>query len=277
MEAILKKAERIFQVKQIGIDFLYRFFSEVYNSLAILLFIALWEVAPRVGWVPQTFISPPSVILSTLLELWQSGILIKHISVSLGRAFMGFMLAAALGIPLGFLLGGWFRLFERIVTPVLRLLSEVNPFSLFPVFILLFGIGEISKISMIFWVCLWPILLNTVTGIKTIDALLIKSARSMGVKGQVLFYKVILPAASPGIFHGLRTSCSVAFFMLIAAEMIGASSGLGWLVWNAQNSYHIPRLFAATVTISALGLSLNYLFGLLERRVLRWKEEAPEY
>lgn len=254
-----------------------RIAATLYGNLSIILFVACWELSTRTGLVPETFVSPPSVVIATLLELLEMGVLLKHVSVSLCRAVLGFVLATVIGIPLGFLLGGWFRLFERIVSPVLRLFSEINPFSLFPVFILLFGIGEISKISMIFWVCMWPILLNTTTGIRNVDRLLIKSARSMGVDGKTLFFKVILPAASPNIFHGLKMSCSVAFFMLIAAEMIGASSGLGWLVWNAQNNYQIPRLFAATVTISALGLTLNYLFGILERRMLNWQENTPEY
>lgn len=251
--------------------------SFLYDSISIITFVALWEIAPRIGWVPQTFISPPSVVLSTLWDLLTSGILIKHIQISMFRALFGFVFAALVGIPLGFFLGGWFHLFERIVTPVLRLLAEVNPFSLFPVFILLFGIGEISKITMIFWVCLWPILLNTITGVKNVDELLIKSARSMGISGKEIFFKVVLPAASPGIFHGLKTSCATAFFMLIAAEMIGASSGLGWLVFNAQSNYQIPKLFATTVTISALGLTLNYLFTKLEHRLISWKESVPEY
>lgn len=247
------------------------------DNLSIIVFLIIWEAAPRLGLVPQTFISPPSVVLSTIWDLVADGVLFIHIKASLLRALFGFTLAAIIGIPLGFFLGGWFRLFERIMTPLLRLLAEVNPFSLFPVFILIFGIGEISKVSMIFWVCLWPILLNTITGVKNVDELLIKSARSMGVNALDMFFKVVLPAASPGIFHGLKTSCGTAFFMLIAAEMIGASSGLGWLVFNAQNNYQIPKLFATTVTISVLGLSLNYLFAELERRIINWKESAPDY
>jgi len=260
-----------------GNNVLRKIGSFLYDSISIIAFVALWEIAPRVGWVPETFISPPSVVLSTLWDLMASGVLITHVKISMFRALFGFVFAALIGIPLGFFLGGWFHLFERIVTPVLRLLAEVNPFSLFPVFILLFGIGEISKVTMIFWVCLWPILLNTITGVKNVDELLIKSARSMGVGGKEMFFKVVLPAASPGIFHGLKTSCATAFFMLIAAEMIGASSGLGWLVFNAQNNYQIPKLFATTVTISALGLTLNYLFTKLEHKLVSWKESTPEY
>lgn len=249
----------------------------LYHGISLIIFVLIWELAPRLGLVPETFIAPPTTAIKTLAELLLSGVLVKHIEASLFRAIFGFIAAAIIGIPLGFFLGGWFKLFERILNPVLNLLHAVNPFSLFPVFILLFGIGEISKVAIIFWVCLWPVLLNTITGVKNVDALLLKSARSMGVKGAQLFFKVVLPAASVGIFHGLKTSCGTAFFILIAAEMIGASTGLGWLVFNAQTNYQIPKLFATTVVISVLGLTLNYLFARLERKVINWKEDAPEY
>lgn len=280
MEALLKKVLAGNGGRSITIQistFLAKATSVFIDNISIITFLVLWEIAPRVNLVPETFISPLSVVLSTLWDLLATGVLLKHVWISLFRAVCGLILATLIGIPLGFLLGGWFRLFERVMTPVLRLLAEINPFSLFPVFIVLFGIGEISKITMIFWVCLWPILLNTLTGIQNVDGLLIKSARSLGVSGRQLFFKVILPAASPNIFHGVRTSCGVAFFMLIAAEMIGASSGLGWLVLNAQINYQIPKLFAATIMISALGLLLNYLFGILEEKLLSWKENTPQF
>jgi NitT/TauT family transport system permease protein len=218
-----------------------------------------------------TLITPPSVVLLTLWELLLSGELYGHVAISLGRASAGFAGAILIALPLGFLLGGKFKTFERTVTPVLRFLGQVNPFSLFPLFILIFGISELSKDAMIFWVCIWPILFNTITGVKGIDPLLVKSARSMGIGLLPLFFKVILPAASPGIFSGLKMGGGTAFFMLIAAEMIGASRGLGWLVWNAQINFQIPKLFAATVVISVLGMILNTLLVTVERRLLGWR------
>jgi len=247
------------------------------DKLSILLFFAVWELAPRAGGLFETFIAPPSVVAKTLAELLQSGELYGHIGISLGRASAGFAAAGAIAIPLGFFLGGGFRTLERLITLPLRFLGHVNPFSLFPLFILLFGIGELSKVAMIFWVCLWPILFNTITGVKGIDPLLVKSARSMGTGPVTLFFKVILPAAAPGIFTGLKMGSGTAFFMLIAAEMIGASSGLGWLVWNAQINFLIPRLFAATVVISILGLILNQMFVELERMLVGWKESAATH
>lgn len=246
------------------------------NSLSVVLFLVLWELAPRLGWINSTFVAPPSVVLQTIWEMLKSGEILTHIGVSLGRAFLGFSLAGVIGIPLGLLLGGSFKTFQRILTPLLRLLGEVNPFSLFPVFILLFGIDELSKVAMIFWVCQWPVIFNTTAGVKDVDPLLIKSAKSMGADRKTLLFKVVFPSAAPNIFHGLKLSSGWAFFILIAAEMIGASSGLGWLVWNAQVNFQIPKLFAATVTISILGLAINKIFNLLENKLTAWKQSAFE-
>ena len=252
------------------------FWTKHLDKCSILLFLVLWELLPRLGGLLHTFVAPPSLVLKTLVVLFATGGLTKHIALSLFRATMGFVAAAAAGIPLGFFLGGGFRTLERLVNPLLLFLGHVNPFSLFPLFILLLGIGELSKGAMIFWVCLWPILFSTVNGVKGIDPLLVKSARATGAKITTLFFKVVLPAALPGIFHGLKMSAGTAFFMLIAAEMIGASSGLGWLVWNAQVNFQIPRLFAATVVISLLGLAINALFEVLEAKLTGWKQQSVD-
>ncbi|WP_196605531.1 ABC transporter permease [Pectinatus haikarae] len=246
-------------------------------NISIAAFFVIWEIFVDTGVLKDTFVAAPSMIAVTIVQLLENGTLLGHIGISLFRAIGGFILAAVIAIPLGFFLGGSFHMFRRAVTPLVRLLSAANPFALLPVFILLFGIGEISKIAIIFWVCLWPILLNTITGIQNVDRLLVKSARSMGMQGTALFFKVILPAAAAPIFHGLKMGCGTAFFMLIAAEMIGASTGLGWMVWNAQINYQIPKLFAVTFIISVLGLLLNYLFTRIERNILSWQTESPEY
>lgn len=243
-------------------------------ELSLVAFLLLWEIAPRIGLVKDTFIAPPSLVLLTIWEMFKTGELFLHVGVSFERAIIGFVLATTVAVPLGFLLGGGHKTLKRVVLPLLRLWQEVNPFALFPVFMLLFGIGEVSKVAMIFWVCQWPILFHTINGVGNVDPLLIKSARSMGTNKKTLIFKVILPSALPSIFTGLKIGSATAFFMLIAAEMIGASKGLGWLVWNAQINFQIPKLFAASVIISVLGLLINYLFIRLEHRLLGWKEAA---
>lgn len=241
------------------------------ERVSVLLFIAAWELLPRAGGLLETFIAPPSVVATVLWETLSTGELVEHVQVSLLRALTGFAIATVVALPLGFLLGGGARGFERASGPLLAFLAQVNPFTLVPIFVLFFGIGELSKSVMVFWVCLWPLIIHTVTGVKEVDPLLVRAARTMGCGPARMFFKVILPAAAPGIFAGLRSAAATSFFILVAAEMIGASAGLGWLVWNAQVNFQMPRLFAATVAIALLGLGLNALLELVERRLLGWK------
>lgn len=239
---------------------------DFYGLAALLL---LWEGAPRLGWVDAQFFPPPSAILGAARELAVKGELLVHIGASLERCFLGLFAAVVVAIPLGFLLGGWFPRLTAFLNPLLQLLGQINAFSLFPLFVLFFGIGELAKFSIIFWSCLWPILFTTITGVQGVSPLLVRVARSMGAGRLRIFGQVLLPGALPSIFTGIRLGAGVAFLMLIAAEMIGASSGLGWLVHNASVNYLIPRLYLAAVLIAVLGLLLNYGLYWLEGRIVR--------
>lgn len=242
------------------------------SVLSIILFLAVWEITPVLGkGLLQVFIAPPSQVVTTYLDMIRHGELFSHVGISLSRALLGFGAAALVTIPLGFLLGGGSPLLMRLLNPTITFLSDVSVFALLPVFILLFGIGELSKVAVIFWVCQWPILFNTVTGVQGLDPLLIRAARGMGCGSLTLFFRVVVPAALPGIFTGLRLSSRVSFIVLIAAEMIGASRGLGWLVWNSQVTFQIPRLFAAVVVIALIGVTFWYLLEFLERRIVHWR------
>jgi NitT/TauT family transport system permease protein len=248
--------------------------SLIVGNLSVLLFIVAWEVLPRYGILNKVITPPFSAVVQKVYSLAVQGQLFGNIAISLQRAGLGFLLAAAVGITVGFLLGGAFSLLEKMLLPLLKLLEKINPFALFPVFILLLGIGEVSKVSMIYWVSQWPVIFNTILGIRGIDPLLIKTGRSMGASGATIFFKIILPAAVPSIFNGLKLGAQVAFIMVIFAEMLGASSGMGWLTINAQETYKMTQLFGATMCIAIIGLIINKIFRLIERRVLVWRETA---
>jgi NitT/TauT family transport system permease protein len=145
--------------------------------------------------------------------------------------------------------------------------------ALFPVFIVFLGIGEISKDVMVCWSSLWPILLSTISGVKFADPLLIKVARSLGAKNFELLLKVVLPGAVPSIMTGIRLGASSAVLVLVAAEMIGAKSGLGFMIINSQYNFEIDTMYAAILTIALLGLTMNYTLVWLEKKVTAWKEE----
>lgn len=242
--------------------------------LAIAIFLLIWEIAPRIGLVDPVFIPPVSVVSKALWELILSGELLKHTSISLERAFAGFAIAAVLAIPLGFLVG-WFKTFEEYVDPLLQTFRQLPTLALFPVFILLLGIGEVSKIAIIAKASFWAIFLNTVTGVANVDPLLVKSARSMGISSIDMFKKVVLPAAIPSIFSGLRLSGTIALVVLVAAEMLGAKSGLGYAVNNWQLLFMIPQMYAAIITLTVVGLVINYTLVWFEKKASHWKEELP--
>jgi NitT/TauT family transport system permease protein len=151
-------------------------------------------------------------------------------------------------------------------------LGNINPFALFPLFILLFGVGEIAKFAIIFWSSLFPILNSTIYGINSIEPILIKAARSMGATKKEIFWKVVLPGALPGIFTGLRMGATTAFLFLIAAEMLAASAGMGWLVHNSAMNNYIPRIYVGVLGIALLGMGMSLILDKLEKTFLGYKE-----
>jgi NitT/TauT family transport system permease protein len=241
------------------------------RGIGIVIFLALWEALPRLGVVSDAYLSPPSAVLASIAQLVDTGQLWKHVAASLQRSLWGLLLASFSGVVLGLLIGSSKRL-AAIADPVLQLFRQTSAFALFPVFILFLGIGELSKVAIIFWASFWPVLLSTVSGVKQVDRLLVNSALSMGASQRFVFFKVVLPASLPSIFTGVRLAGAYSITALVAAEMIGAHSGLGFLTLNSQETFQIPTMYAGILLLAVLGLLLNYLLALLERRLLRWRK-----
>ncbi|MFD8530210.1 ABC transporter permease [Streptosporangium canum] len=237
---------------------------------ALGVLAVLWESLPRLRVVDPTFLTPLSEVLVAWWDLLLSGELLEHTQASLIRSLAGFALAIVVAIPLGLLIG-WYKPVAELLDPVLELFRNTAALALLPVFVLILGLGETSKISIILYACAWPILLNTVAGVKSVDPLLIKSARSMGLRPLRLFQKVILPAAVPTIFTGIRLAGAYSILVLVAAEMVGAKAGLGYLITYAQFNFRVPDMYAGILTISVLGLLFNQLLVRLERRFSTWR------
>lgn len=241
------------------------------KSAVIILLLVIWEILPQTVLDP-TFLPAFSTVLKSLADLTLSGELWRHTWISFNRAFSGFILSTLLALPLGFLIG-WFKPVERFLDPALQAFRQLPTLALFPVFILVFGIGEVSKIAIIIKASFWPIFLNTVSGVSQIEPVLVKSARSMGVSSFGMFRRVVLPASIPSMFSGLRLSATTALLMLVAAEMLGASSGIGFLIFNSEARFMIPEMYAAILALTLYGIILNYVLIAVQKRVSRWKEE----
>ncbi|WP_084201305.1 ABC transporter permease [Geobacter pickeringii] len=235
----------------------------IIGAIPLVLFLALWELLPHTGIVDPVFLPPLSAVVENIAGLWQGGDLQTHALVSLQRALGGFLAAVVLGLPLGLVVGGWFPRLQAALEPLMELFAQTNPVVLFHIIILFLGIGEGAKTFIIGWLCLWPVAFSAMNGVRNADPLLIKAARSLGIGRLKLFVSVVLPSAAPLIFAGLRLSAGYAFIMLVAAEMMGASSGLGWLVIQAQESYHVARIFAGAAVITGLALSVDGVLKLI--------------
>ncbi|CAH2598791.1 ABC transporter permease [Rhodovastum atsumiense] len=239
----------------------------------ILGILALWEGLPQSGVINPNFLTPLSDVVATLWQLVVSGQLAQHAAISLQRIAYGLGVSILIGVPLG--LGmGWWRTLEQAFDGPLQAGRQISAFALFPVFILFFGIGEVSKVVIVFWASVWPIILNTTAGVKGVDAVLVRAARSMNANGWTLLRKVVIPAAAPSIFTGIRLGGAYAFMVLVAAEMIGANAGLGFLVLNSQEVFRIPQMYAAIVALVIFGLALNRLLLGIERSATSWRQEA---
>nr|WP_094606704.1 ABC transporter permease [Sporomusa silvacetica] len=247
-------------IKYIGDQFI--------NSLGIIMLLLVWEFAPRYGLVDRQFFPPFSQVLLYLGKLAASGVLFIHIAASLQRIFLGLVLAAIIAVPAGIILGGVFPALSRNLMRLFRLLEQVNALPLSLIFILFFGIGELVKVFIIFWSTIWPILFTTIAGVRHVDPLYINMARSLGANRLEIFSKVILPAAAPAIFTGIRSGATYAFFILIAAESMGAYYGVGRLIRSST--------FGAVIVIALLGMSLNYLLHSIENSFLDWKKNLRD-
>jgi NitT/TauT family transport system permease protein len=242
----------------------------VRRSIAIVVFLLLWELLPRYGPLDPVFVPPLSEVFGAWWTLLTNGVLAEHTAASLQRSAIGFTLAVLIGVPLGLLLG-WYNRLADLLDPLLELFRNTAALALLPVFVLILGLGETSKISLVLYACVWPILLNTVSGVRHVDPLLIKSARSLALDQRALFTKVILPAALPSVFTGVRLAAAYSILILVAAEMVGAKAGLGYLINYSQSNFQIQNMYAGIITISVIGVGINLALLRLERRLTGWQ------
>ncbi|MDR1533463.1 MAG: ABC transporter permease [Clostridiales bacterium] len=251
--------------------------------LAVILFFALWEASSRLRLINPIFFPPISKIIASLwkelliyaptagMNGSQRGLL-YNLAFSLKRSLTGYFLGLAVAIPLGVAVG-WFRKFERFIDPLIQMFRNISTLALMPVFIMLLGIGEMSRTGIIFWGVLWVNLMNTISGVKNVDAQLVKAATAMGMPKWQLFLKIVVPGALPSIFVGVRISATTSIMILTGAEMIGATEGLGWSVRHFQTYMMYSEMYAYIIVMTLLGIMINYSLAALERHVFRYREK----
>jgi ABC-type nitrate/sulfonate/bicarbonate transport system permease component len=237
-------------------------------ALPAVLFL-LWWVASADSVDP--YWPPLSETMATFDDVWLSDRLSDDVAPSLARLAVGYALATVCGVGLGLVLGS-VRVVRETVEPVLELARAIPPPVLVPILIVFAGIGDTMKVLVIASGCVWPILLNTVEGVRAVDPVLVDTARTYRIRGVSYVRRLVLPAASPQIFAGLRQAVSIGLILMVISEMWAANNGVGAAIVQFQRGFAIPEMWSGIILLGLLGVMLALAFRLVEARVLRWYE-----
>jgi ABC-type nitrate/sulfonate/bicarbonate transport system permease component len=246
--------------------------SFVRGACALLAAAAVYEALARSGYFAPALLPTIPAIVKTLIAGIADGTLIEHAAFTLYRVLLGFGLAVAVGVPLGILMAR-FAAVENFFLPLVSALMPIPSFALVPLFMLWFGIGNLTTILIVFYAATFPIVFNTWSGVRTVNPIWLRAAGAMGADERRLFWKVIIPGASPFIITGMRQSFLRAWIAVVGAEMIAASDwGLGWVIFDAKEFLNADVMLASLIVIGLIGFVFErYVFGSLERMtVMRW-------
>lgn len=233
---------------------------------ALLAVFAIWQIVVVVFKPHVSLLPPPLLAVKTFIALLLSGELLQHIGISLFRVVSAWCLAGLIAIPLGLAMGRS-RRFERIVDPVVELFRPISPLAWIPLAILWFGINETGKIFVVFIGAVFPMLISTIAGVKQIDPVLVHAGQVLGCKDSTsLFLKIILPASRPAIIVGMRIAFGTGWASIIAAELVAARSGLGYLIANGMEVLRADQVLVGMMTIGLLGVAFDMGFRALQRR-----------
>ena len=238
---------------------------------AIAFLLAVWEIICSTGLISSLFLPAPSAILTALGKLITSGEISRSLTASLYRILLGFALGSIIGLLVG-LVTGTSALMDRIGTPIVNALYPIPKIALLPLFILWLGIGELSKVTIIALGVFFPVAMNTYSGVKNVDTLLIKVAVSFNASWWLTMKSVVLPSALPVIFAGLRLAAGTSLLLLVAAEMIAAQEGIGALILHYGDLMITDRLMAGVIVLSLLGLIFNLGLQWLEHKIVPWED-----
>ncbi|VTU38256.1 ABC transporter permease [Variovorax sp. PBL-E5] len=241
-----------------------------------MVILAAWELATRIGLVRSVLLPAPSDVARTFIDVLFHGYagvsIFWHIGASVARVLAGFIAAAVFGIAIG-LARGRYSLVDAVLLVPAEVVRPIPPLGLIPLFILWFGIGEVSKVLLIFYYVLLIVMLNTESGVRSCPPDLIRAAQSQGATPVQIFRYVIFPAALPQIMTGLRVGMGSALAILVASELLGGDRGLGFVVLDASNFFRTNEVFVGIVLIGLLGLISDRALNWLSRRVVHWERK----
>lgn len=238
--------------------------------VVFVLLIGFVELGTQTGFITSLTLPKPSDVFATFVDLWQSGLLWKHLVPSVSRLIIGASLGASVGIGVGVLIG-LFSMVRAGLVPLVAAIFPIPKIALLPLFVIWFGIDEPSKYALIAFGTFTPTVVATYGAVDNVDRSLIRMGQSFSLSWFSIVTKIVLPGAMPGILSGLRISLAIAIILLVAAEMLGAEYGIGAYILEAGSLYDLERLFVGVAILSILGVSVSAVIGLFENRLLDWR------
>lgn len=241
--------------------------------ISIAIFVALWQILCSVSSFNPSLLPPPLTVGKALFEIFSHGEIFEDIRHSMYRFAAGYLMAVLIAVPLGLILG-WFKKVFAYINPMVQLLRPISPMAWMPFIVLLFGIGDIPAIVIIFIAAFFPIFLSTAAAVGNVDKTYLKVAANFGIKQPFVLFKIVFPAAFPQIANGLHIALGTSWVFLVAGEMIGIQSGLGFLIIDARNNLRADLLLATILIIGVIGFILDTLIKEMENRIFaRWGQE----
>jgi ABC-type nitrate/sulfonate/bicarbonate transport system permease component len=237
--------------------------------LLILLLLLAWEASALLRVVNPFYLPPPHRVATSLMAVASDGRLLTAATDTLARGFAGYGVAALIGVSLG-LVAGHHRWVRDLVNPLVELLRPLPSPAIIPPAILFLGIGASMKVFIVAWACFFPIFVNTIDGVRSVPPALVDTSRNLGLGYLSTLLSVVLRAASPAIFTGLRVSLAIMLILTVISEMVAGNSGLGYLLLEAERTFRVADMYALIVVLAVTGYLLNWLFLGVDRRFLAW-------
>jgi ABC-type nitrate/sulfonate/bicarbonate transport system permease component len=237
------------------------------SPAALLL---LWEVLADFHWIDPRFFPAPSSIVGALVKLSRSGELWNNLSASLGRLFWGYLLGGVPALLLGLAMG-LYRPVRAALNPLVAATYPIPKSAILPLVLLICGLGEASKITMVALGVFYPMIINTTAGVLEIDRIYLDVGKNFGASGWQRFYTIALPGAAPLIMAGIKLGTGLGLILIAIAEMMGAHNGIGFLIWNAWQLMAVDTMFVGLLVIALLGFAFSWALDEIERWLLPWK------
>lgn len=255
---------------------LSRFGRNLISPISIVAGLLLWEIAARY-FIDPFFLPPVSAIFQGAIELWDQDLLQRHILASMGRIMSGWLLGSLVAIPIGLLVGS-FVTAKQVIDPYIHFLRFIPAIALVTLFIVWFGVGELSKVLLVMYATAFIVIVNTATGVATIHANKKLAARTFGANNWQIFWHVTVPASMPSIYVGMRLALASSFLVIVAVEMLAAESGLGYLIWTSKLYFKIDWMFVGIFFLGLLGLLTDYLWKQFGKHVIgRYVRSSANY